>query len=193
MHQTRREVPVHDPGLLAACRSGNRAAQAQFFRLYCREVTRNLARILGDTQDLEDAVQDAFIAIFRSIRSFRGQSRLSTWMYRVCANVALQRLRRRKRSRLTAVAEPPDWASDRNPEVEAATREGIRHVYRLLERLSPKRRLVLVLHEIEGLGALEIAHIVGSNPLTVRTRLHYARKEFYRLAADDPAFGGGTR
>ncbi len=64
----------------------------------------------------------------------------------------------------------------------------MRAVYRILDELSPKKRVVFVLHEIEGREPKEIAGIVGAPVLTVRTRLHYARKEFFERARRDAAF-----
>jgi RNA polymerase sigma-70 factor (ECF subfamily) len=66
-------------------------------------------------------------------------------------------------------------------------------VYRILDTLAPKKRVVFVLHEIEGREPKEIAEIVGAPVLTVRTRLHYARKEFYALAATEQAFESQTQ
>src|SRR3982751_1942991 len=89
---------AESPQLLQRCQVAEREALGEFYRLYRPEVTRNLTRVLGPGRgDLEDVLQDVFIEVFRSINRFRGDSKLSTWLYRVCVNVALQRLRKRKR------------------------------------------------------------------------------------------------
>jgi RNA polymerase sigma-70 factor, ECF subfamily len=72
------------------------------------------------------------------------------------------------------------------------TAERMRALYRILDDLAPKKRVVFILHEIEGREPKEIAGIVGAPVLTVRTRLHYARKEFFDRASRDPAFGGSS-
>src|SRR6185295_2520243 len=123
---------------------------------------------------------------FRSIGRFRGDARLSTWLYRVCVNVALQRLRKRKRLAEVPGDDLPERASGETPERGLDNRRRLDAVYRLLDELSPKKRVVFILHEIEGREPKEIADIVGAPVLTVRTRLHYARKEFYKRAADEP-------
>lgn len=180
-----------DPNLLAACQAGERDARGELYRIYRRDVARAVARILGgDSPDLEDAVQDTFIEVFRAIPKFRGDSLLTTWIYRVAMNVALQRLRKRRRSR-EAPTPPPEVATHHTPEREAAAREKTRLVERLVGKLSPKKRAVFVLHEIAGLDAPEIAKIVGSPALTVRTRLHYARKEFYKLVMEERLLDAG--
>src|SRR5437879_5843121 len=81
------------PELVGRCQKGEREALGEFYRAYRSEVTRNLQRVLGPGRgDLEDVLQDVFIEAFRSIGRFRGDARVSTWLYRVCINVALQRL-----------------------------------------------------------------------------------------------------
>ena len=86
------------PDLVARCQRGDKEALGELYRLYRAEVARNLHRMLGPGRgDLEDVLQEVFIEVFRSIGRFRGDAKLTTWLYRVCVNVALQRLRKRKR------------------------------------------------------------------------------------------------
>jgi RNA polymerase sigma-70 factor (ECF subfamily) len=72
------------------------------------------------------------------------------------------------------------------PERSYQRRQDQERVYRALEQVAPKKRIVLYLHEIEGLDLKEIAYLVDSNPVTVRTRLFYARREFYKVLAGEP-------
>src|SRR5258706_12302169 len=93
-------TPPDAGSLLERCQRGEREALGEFYRLYRPEVTRNLHRVLGPARrgaELEDVLQDVFIEAFRSIGRFRGDAKLTTWLYRVCINVALQRLRQGKR------------------------------------------------------------------------------------------------
>jgi RNA polymerase sigma-70 factor (ECF subfamily) len=185
------DEPASLPLLLERCKQGERAALGEFYRTYRSDVTRNLQRVLGPGRgDLEDVLQDVFIEVFRSIGRFRGDSKLSTWLYRVCVNVALQRLRKRKRLAEVPEESVAEGATDDTPERELDTRRRLNAVYRLLDELSPKKRVVFILHEIEGREPKEIAAIVGAPVLTVRTRLHYARKEFYARAASEPKLDG---
>ncbi len=181
--------------LIARCRAHERAAHDELYHRFRRQVAANLYRVLGDRTDLDDLVQEVFVIAFRGLERFRGDARLSTWIYRICVNVALGRIRTRKRkpppigvSDLDAAAIDPSMTE--RPETPDRTLE--RHqdqarVYRALEALAPKKRIVLYLHEIEGLDLKEIAYLVDSNPVTVRTRLFYARREFYRVIAGDTA------
>ena len=152
-------------------------------------VAANLFRVLGDRSDLDDLVQEVFVIAFRGMDRFRGDAKLSTWLYRICVNVALGRLR--QRTRKPPPLPTPDPLADRptdpneSPERLLLRREDVQRVYRALDQLAPKKRVVLVLHEIEGLEIKEIAEIVQAPVVTVRTRLHYARKDFYRLIAGE--------
>jgi RNA polymerase sigma-70 factor (ECF subfamily) len=177
--------------LIDRCRQGEREALGEFYRTYRQEVTRNLYRVLGPSRgDLEDVLQEVFIEVFRSIARFRGDSKVSTWLYRVCVNVALQRLRKRRRLAEVSADELSEPASSATPERALDNRRRLDAVYRVLDELSPKKRVVFILHEIEGREPREIASIVGAPVLTVRTRLHYARKEFYAKVAVDARFDG---
>ena len=189
--------PADEAELIERCRAHERAAHDEFYHRFRRQVAGNLFRVLGDRTDLDDLVQEVFVIAFRGLVRFRGDARLSTWLYRICVNVALGRIRTRKRRpaavgvadldstaidpSLTERPEQPDRSLERRQEQE--------QVYRALETLAPKKRIVLYLHEIEGLDLKEIAYLVDSNPVTVRTRLFYARREFYRVLAGEPASG----
>jgi RNA polymerase sigma-70 factor, ECF subfamily len=183
--------PIEAPDLVVRCRRGDKDALGEFYRAYRAEVARNLHRMLGPGRgDLEDVLQEVFIEVFRSIGRFRGDSRLSTWLYRVCVNVALQRLRKRKRRAEVPSEVAGESVSDETPERGLDNRRRLDAVYRILDELAPKKRVVFILHEIEGREPKEIAGIVGAPVLTVRTRLHYARKEFYARAAVDVRLDG---
>jgi RNA polymerase sigma-70 factor (ECF subfamily) len=183
--------PAAQPDLVARCQRGEKEALGELYRLYRAEVARNLHRMLGPGRgDLEDVLQEVFIEVFRSIARFRGDAKITTWLYRVCVNVALQRLRKRKRRAEVSGDTVTERVTDETPERELDNRRRLDAVYRILDELSPKKRVVFILHEIEGREPKEIAGIVGAPVLTVRTRLHYARKEFYARAASDVRLDG---
>lgn len=177
-----------DP-LIERAQAGDQAAFQELFVAHRDTVHRIVHRVLGPTPDAEDVVQDVFVHVFRSLKSFRGDAKFTTWLYRLTTNVAKMHIRRkRSRPRFADIPVPeapkdsrpverPDEAADRGRRVEA--------LYRLLDRLSEKKRAVLVLHDFEGLSAKEIAEIVEAPVLTVRTRLFYARKELYAALAED--------
>jgi RNA polymerase sigma-70 factor, ECF subfamily len=191
--------PADEADLIERCRRDDRAAQDELYHRFRRQVAGNLYRVMGDRTDLDDLVQEVFVIAFRGLERFRGDARLSTWLYRICVNVALGRIRTRRR-RPTAIGvtdldsaaiDPSLTERPETPERSLQRRQDQERVHRALETLAPKKRVVLYLHEIEGLDLKEIAYLVDSNPVTVRTRLFYARREFYKVLAGDPVDDGG--
>jgi RNA polymerase sigma-70 factor (ECF subfamily) len=179
------QSPIPTRELVLGCQKGERTAQSDFYQRYRSEVARTVHRVLGPDADLEDVVQDVFVEVFRSIEKFKGDAKITTWLYRVCVNVALQKIRRHKRRpEGYAVSDEELPAHTETPLRELERKDSARIVYALLDELAPKKRVVFILHEILGLEAKEISEIVGANVLTVRTRLHYARKEFYERALE---------
>jgi RNA polymerase sigma-70 factor (ECF subfamily) len=187
--------PIDEADLIERCRADDRTAHDELYHRFRRQVAGNLYRVLGDRSDLEDLVQEVFVIAFRGLDRFRGDARLSTWLYRICVNVALGRIRTRKRRPAaigmqdldSANADPSLTERPETPHRSLERRRDQEAVYHALEQLAPKKRIVLYLHEIEGLDLKEIAYLVDSNPVTVRTRLFYARREFYKLVAGDDA------
>lgn len=187
--------PADEAELVERCRRDERAAHDELYHRFRRQVAGNLYRVLGDRTDLEDLVQEVFVIAFRGLDRFRGDARLSTWLYRICVNVALGRIRTRRRRPLaygvsdldSTSADPSLTERPETPDKMLERRQDRERVYRALEQLAPKKRMVLYLHEIEGLDLKDIAYLVDSNPVTVRTRLFYARREFYRIIAGDAA------
>lgn len=183
---------VEPPTLVERCQRGDAEAFRELFREHREDVARLAQRMLGRKADLEDIVQEVFLQVHRSIRDFRHGARFSTWLYRVTVNVVLMH-RRAAKSRLVFDEAPEHVAAvDHHPAAdEQVERERrVQAFHRLLDRLSEKKRLVFVLHELEGLAPGEIAKIVGSPVLTVRTRLFYARRELLALLAEEPSLAG---
>jgi RNA polymerase sigma-70 factor, ECF subfamily len=187
--------PADEADLIDRCRAHERAAHDELYHRFRRQVAGNLYRVLGDRTDLDDLVQEVFVIAFRGLDRFRGDARLSTWLYRICVNVALGRIRTRKRRPAavgmvdldSAAMDPSFQDRPEQPDTSLERRRDQESVYRALEHLAPKKRIVLYLHEIEGRDLKEIAYLVDSNPVTVRTRLFYARREFYKVVAgQDP-------
>jgi RNA polymerase sigma-70 factor, ECF subfamily len=186
---------VGDEELVERFERGEAPAFSQLFRRHQPAVARLVSRMLGvvqphraATSELEDLIQDVFVQVYRSLGSFRGQSRLSTWIYRIAVNVVLMH-RRGARARPTfARSEEAPVAVDPGlgPDDEVVQRRNVLALYRHLGRLSEKKRTVYILHEIEGLAPAEIARIVEAPVLTVRTRLFYARRELLASCREDP-------
>jgi len=190
----RLRVETVEESLVESCRQGDEAAFRALYRNHRDSVHRIVFRLLGPNEDTEDIIQEVFIQVHRSIGRFQGKSKLSTWLHRVAVNVTYQYLRRKKTALPTRpderIADRPDPCVARSPEGCAETNQRLAAVGRALETLSPKKRIVVVLHDMEGKSATEIAEIVSAPVFTVRTRLFYGRKELYRRLLGDPAFSG---
>ena len=179
--------------LISRAATGDRAAFRTIYERHRENVARLVYRMLGPRSDIDDVIQEVFFQVFRSLKDFRGQSKFSTWLHRVTVNVVLMH-RRSARSRPVFADEPPSdallHASDLAPDDDAERRERVRAFGRLLDRLADKKRIVFVLHELEGIAPSEIAKIVGAPVLTVRTRLFYARREIEAMLRDEPSLAG---
>ncbi len=159
----------------------------------------NLAlRMLKNEQDALDASQEAFLRAWRSLGSFRGDSKFSVWLYRLTSNVCLDMLRRSGRLRADSLtdeegaeAELPDRRGDpqqalERKELAAAVREG-------LESLPPAFRQALVLRDINGLSYDEIAQVTGLETGTVKSRIFRARRRLAdRLRSGGNFFDDGA-
>jgi RNA polymerase sigma-70 factor (ECF subfamily) len=166
--------------LVARARGGDRTAFRALFDRHRPDVARLVYRMVGPRAEMEDLVQEVFVQVHRSLRDFRGDARFSTWLHRVTVNVVLMH-RRAERSRPVLAEELPvgtveDIGSVR-PDDEAERRARIAAFFSVLEGISEKKRIVFVLHDLEGLSPVEISAIVEAPVLTVRTRLFYARRE----------------
>lgn len=185
--------PDEDPGLelLVRLRQGDPSAFPALFRAYRRLVWRVLRHLLGDDPELEDVTQAAFLEVYRSIGSFEGRAKLSSWIARVALHCGYRHLRHKK-SRpadyrtVEAVHESADPSPSADPEARALGRAASERLRLVLEALPEKKRTVFILVELEGMSHETVAEIVGTNTATVRTRLFYARRAFWEKVARDP-------
>jgi RNA polymerase sigma-70 factor (ECF subfamily) len=183
-------VRVTEPEeLVRRCQGGDDEAFRELFRQHRGDVSRLVQRLLGFRSDVDDVVQEVFLQVHRSLKDFRFGSRFSTWLYRVTVNVVLMQ-RRAARSRPQLVDTPSGLHLEDgalSPEEQTLRNRRVEAFYRLLDRLSEKKRTAYILHEIEGLSPAEIALAVKAPVLTVRTRLFYARRELAGMLADEPS------
>ncbi|MBX3272800.1 MAG: sigma-70 family RNA polymerase sigma factor [Sandaracinaceae bacterium] len=183
-----------DAALITRAQAGDTTAFRQIFVRHQATVSRIVFRMIGPSADVEDVVQDVFLNVYRSLASFRGDAKFSTWLYRLATNVTRMHLRRgRSRPRFSdqEVPEGPrEGAPADTPDVQLERAQRVEALYRLLDTLSEKKREVLVLHDLEGVPAKEIAEALDIPVLTVRTRLFYARKELYAALANEPSLEG---
>jgi RNA polymerase sigma-70 factor (ECF subfamily) len=145
---------------------------------------RWLHRLLGPRADLDDATQDALLALLDALPRFRRESRLTTYAHRIVLRTAYRYFRKRAREESLALVPPPLDTID--PESRAMDREALRRLYRALGKLPEKRRVAFVLCCVEGLEPQEAAELEGITAVAMRSRLHHAREEIARLLGADP-------
>lgn len=169
---------------LAALHEGDPRETERVLRELLPHCRRWLARLLGPRADLDDATQDALIAITDAMRRFEGRSKLTTFAHRITVRTAYKYFRKRSREEaLTLVPPPPD---EIDPESKAMQREALRRLYRTLERIPKKRRVAFVLCCIEGMSPMDAAEVEGISSGAMRTRLSHARAEVARRLDADP-------
>lgn len=178
--------------LVARAREGDRLAFRKLFERHRSDVARLVYRMVGPRAEIDDLVQEVFVQVHRSLRDFRGDARFSTWLHRVTVNVVLMH-RRSVRSRPVLTEElPPGTLEDESsalPDEEADRRKRVAAFLELVQEVSEKKRVVFVLHDLEGVSPQEIAEIVDAPVLTVRTRLFYARRELEEKMRAHPLLG----
>jgi RNA polymerase sigma-70 factor (ECF subfamily) len=138
------------------------------------------ANLLGNLADAEDAVQDCFLKVYRGAASFRGASRLSTWIYRVLVNSCYDMLRKRRRSPLQARSEGEALVSSREPVTPASDHPLRLSLEACVKDLEPRRRAAFLLFEVEGFTHREVGDILGVPEGTSKTLLFEARRELQR-------------
>lgn len=165
--------------LVKACQAGDASAQQQLYLRYQRRVLAVVSRIAGPA-DAEEITQEVFLRALRGIASFRGESQLSTWLYRLAVNAALTQSGRNQVQKRRHTGED---ALDRVPSEPAVDADPFlrQQLERAMEALPAGYRAVLVLHDIEGLQHEEIATILGVRVGTSKSQLHKARARMREL------------
>jgi RNA polymerase sigma-70 factor (ECF subfamily) len=171
-----------DDELLAAARRGDAAALNGLLVRYQPQLYRFGMRMCGNAEDAGDVTQESLISMARSLRDFRGDASVSTWLYTIARRFCLKKRRRSKFApprdeSLEATGKDAQRLADPtpNPEQAAANSELAAVLAGAIGRLDPRQREVLILRDVEGLSAPEVATILGVTVDTVKSRLHRAR------------------
>lgn len=182
---------VEDVLLVDRCLTGEPAATRELFRRHQRRVHASLYRVLGTNRDMDDLLQEAFLQVFQSLKGWRAEASLATWIDRVAVRVAYRYLTQRGRRVPTDVLDDDDVIALDDRAGESGTRrqlarDGVQRLYAVLETLSPAARLAFTLHEIDGRSIAEVAALVGSTVTATKLRVWRARKAIEAAAAADP-------
>lgn len=167
------------------CVAGEKSAQRALFERERLRLHRLLFRMVGSNLHVDDLLQEAFLEIFRSLPTFRGESSLRTWMDRCTTRVAFAYFRQKsRRPAMESVQEVPSLVP--GAEERAALREAARHLYAELDRLEPRQRLAFTLYAIENMPIKEIAEVTESSAGATKLRVWRARRAIEKRAKKDP-------
>jgi len=172
-----------DARLLAAAQAGDKQALEKLLEQHQAQVYRFGMKMCRDPEDAKDILQDTLLAMARTVRDFRGASSISTWLYTIARSFCIKKRRRSKFAPEEERSLDTDAASEakglaapgKNPDEALAGRQVERALEQVIAALDPMYREVLLLRDVEGLAAPEVAEVLGVSVQAVKTRLHRAR------------------
>lgn len=186
--------PADDIILVKRAQNGDLDAYDELVRRYQERIYNVIYNMTANRDITDDLAQETFIKAFRALKSFKGDSSFYTWLYRIAINKTLNYIKKQKEGISMSlndmdinVEHHPDIVSlisDKTPLREISLNELQEKLNAALLKLSEKHRLVVVLHDIEGMPHDEIAKILDCNSGTVRSRLFYARQQLQQLLSD---------
>jgi RNA polymerase sigma factor RpoE len=187
-------APVEEMDLVKRARKGDLAAYDDLVRRYQERIYATIYHMTSNHEDANDLAQEAFIKAFQALRSFKGGSSFYTWVYRIAVNKTINFLKQRKNRTQMSLDDldfnaehDPDLValvSDKTPRREVALAELQEKLNAAMQKLSEPHRLVVTLHDVQGLSHEEIAEIMDCNVGTVRSRLFYARQQLQAYLSD---------
>src|SRR5437016_1057792 len=187
-------LPVEESVLVARARKGDLAAYDDLVRRYQERIYATIYHMTSNHEDANDLAQEAFIKGYQALKSFKGGSSFYTWVYRIAVNKTINFLKQRK-NRAHMSLDDLDFNAEHDPDLVALISEktprrdiGLAELQEKLnaamQKLSEPHRLVVTLHEVQGLSQEEIAKIMNCNIGTVRSRLFYARQQLQAYLSD---------
>ena len=186
----------HDEAeLISRCQRGDQEALKEIFDQYHKKIYRVAYGVVRQREDALDIVQEVFIKLFRSIKNFKGESRFSTYLYRMAINTAIDHLRKMGKSHISSLDQEEGFQPAEEPEKRPDRiffyKELEGKVNQALNKLPVDQRTAVILREVEGLSYQEIAETMKSSAGTVMSRLHYGRKRMQELLKDYLKEGAG--
>ncbi len=167
-----------DAELAEGCKRGNLRAYERLYELHSGRMKSLAFHLLGSRADAEDAVQEAFLKVYRGVRGFAGESSLSTWVYRILINCCYDSMRKQQRR--------AEKQADREFSTETKLPLKIA-LERALDQLNERQRIVFLMFEVEGLRHSEIAGILEAPEGTCRSWLFEAKRELKRMLTERSA------
>lgn len=189
-HRSVEEIPSareREGDLVRRAKEGDADAYGALVGLYQERIYSMIYNMTGNHDEADDLTQEAFIKGFRSLKSFKENSSFFTWIYRIAVNKTINTLKSQRRKRTTSLDGLIDErdgdrsaynpASSDTPRRQAGLKELREQLNAAMQSLSEKHRIVLTMHDIQGMPHEEIRKVLNCSNGTVRSRLHYARKQ----------------
>src|SRR5437016_2352132 len=183
-----------DQKLVKRAQGGNLEAYDELIRRYQERIYATIYHMTSNHEDANDLAQETFIKAYQALRSFKGDSSFFTWVYRIAVNKTINFLKQRKNKThmslndldFNAEHDPALVAlvSDKTPRRDVNLIELQEKLNGALQKLSEIHRLVVTLHDVQGLSHEDISKIMGCNTGTVRSRLFYARQQLQAYLSD---------
>src|SRR6266511_322370 len=183
------ESDVEIERLVAAAREGDREAFDELVRRTYVDTYTLAIRLTANEEDARDVVQEAYLRAWKGIGRFRGDSKFSTWLYRITANSAytlVQKRRRRRTEPIESADEPVELAPEAQPEAAAEAAVVMEQLSDAVAQLPPKLRSIVVLKDVYGLSHEAIAEELGISVAAAKVRLHRGRKKLRDILFEDP-------
>jgi len=172
---------MEESQLIEKIKGDDRTAFRTFYEIYKDMIYNVCYRMLNNKQDAEDATQDVFVKASRSIHKFRGDAKLSTWLYQIAVNTSLNYARRKKivawlsldflLGKEESLLDNPQT----RPDLELEKNESEALVQQVIQSLPPRQRTAVILQRYEGLSYKEIATVMNTSLSAVESLLHHAK------------------
>lgn len=176
-----------DQALVKRAQNGDCQALGELFVRHERSVRRLLISVIGPVSQIDDLAQDVFLRVHKSLNSFRGEARFSTWLHKLTVYTAYSYLRKPRRNVPTEPTELDRSVEDNKPGAQdlLLQKELVAKMYTLLDSVSPKRRVAFTLFVIEGYSIAQVAQMTGITAPAAKSRIWFARREIQKKARQD--------
>jgi RNA polymerase sigma-70 factor, ECF subfamily len=183
-----------DSVLIAAALEGDNDAFGELIKKHRPALLETARRLLGHREEAEDVLQEVFIQAYKHLKNFRGESKLSTWLYAITLNRVRNHLRQRKNRSMISLDGNPDEEinpielPEKGPAIDEqlARRTEAERIHWAVDRLKPDFRAIFILHYYQYLSLDEVSRRLGKPVGTVKVYLHRARKEVHAILSKVP-------
>jgi len=168
---------LSDIEIIESIRRGNKSDYALLVERYRNKAFSMLKRLLKNQMDAEEALQDSFLKAFSSLNSFKGDSKFSTWFYRIVYNTAMTIINAKKRKtekEMISINEDFEIESYDN-EIYSKSENVYQYVIKMVEKLPPRNALIIILYYIDDMNLHEISQVMGMSLVNVKVMLHRSR------------------